>query len=151
MEVGLKKIWVIFPPISRGFRDLGPPLLGDSPISFLNIDALKSWVHLGKEQLAVSEKCSAIIFSGTLHPRLPPKITLARAAVLSYTLHALIRQTNTTICKPFKNHAKCPQGILLREMKSDAFSPTRMGVSMKNMRKCMKQISHDLGCRSAVW
>jgi hypothetical protein len=28
---------------------------------------------------------------------------------------------------------------------------TRMGVFMKNMRKCMKEISHDLGCRSAVW
>jgi hypothetical protein len=76
---------------------------------------------------------------------------------LSYTLHALIRQTNTTIwkkytCKPFQNHAKCPQGIPLRGNEvSDTFNHTRMGVYMKNMRKCTKEISHDLGCRSAVW
>jgi hypothetical protein len=35
---------------------------------------------------------------------------------LSYTLQALIRQTNAAICKkymckPFQNQAKCPQGI----------------------------------------
>jgi hypothetical protein len=77
-------------------------------------------------------------------------------AMLSYTLHALIRRTNITICpkytcKPFQNHAKCPQGIPLRGNEvTDAFNRTRMGVFMKNMRKCTKEISHDLGCRSAV-
>jgi hypothetical protein len=55
-------------------------------------------------------------------------------------------------CKPFQNHAKCPQGIpLYGNEVSDAFNHTRMGVFMKNMWKCTKEISHDLGCRSAVW
>jgi hypothetical protein len=71
---------------------------------------------------------------------------------LSYTLHAMIRQTNTTICKkytckPFQNHAKCPQGIPLRGNEvSNAFNQTRMGDFMKNMRKCTQEISHNLGC-----
>jgi hypothetical protein len=55
-------------------------------------------------------------------------------------------------CKPFQIHAKCPQGIPVRGNEvSDAFNHTRMGVFMKNMLKCTKEISHDLGCRSAVW
>jgi hypothetical protein len=71
------------------------------------------------------------LFTFTLQPR-----------SLSYTLHALIRQTNTTICKKytcklFQNYAKCPQGIPLRGNEvSDTFNHTRMGVFMKNMRKC---------------
>jgi hypothetical protein len=71
---------------------------------------------------------------------------------LSYTLHALIRQTNRIICKkntckPFQNHAKCAQGIPLRGNEvSNAFNHTRMDVFMKNIRKkCTKEISHDLG------
>jgi hypothetical protein len=51
------------------------------------------------------------------------------------------------MCKPFQNHAKCAQGILLH---GNAFNHTWMGVFMKNMQKYMKEISHDLGCRSAV-
>jgi hypothetical protein len=53
---------------------------------------------------------------------------LDTASHLSYTLHALIRQTNTIICKintykPFQNHAMCAQGILLRWNEvSDAFN-----------------------------
>jgi hypothetical protein len=83
----------------------------------------------------------------------------AKSGVLSYrghTLHALISQTNMIICpkntcKPFQNHAKYAQGIPLRGNEvSDAFNHTRIGVFMKNIRKCTKEISHDLGCRSAV-
>jgi hypothetical protein len=55
------------------------------------------------------------------------------------------------MCKPFQNDTKCHQGIPLRGNEvSNAFNHTRMGVFMKNMRKYTKEISHDLGCRSAV-
>jgi hypothetical protein len=47
---------------------------------------------------------------------------------------------------------RCPQEIPLGGNEvSNVFYHTRMGVFMKNMRKCTKEISHDLGCRSAVW
>jgi hypothetical protein len=84
------------------------------------------------------------------------KDVIMQCTGLSYTLHAFIRQTNTTICKKIyvqtlQNHARCPQGIPCGNEVSDTFNHIRMGVFMKNMRKCSKEISHDLGCRSAIW
>jgi hypothetical protein len=73
---------------------------------------------------------------------------------VQYIYPTCIDPSNTTkkyMFKPFQNHAKCLQGIPLHGNEvSDAFNHTQMGVFMKNMRKCTKEISHDLGCRSAV-
>jgi hypothetical protein len=67
------------------------------------------------------------------------------SCILNYEFHDHYHVPYTS--KPFQYHAKCPQGIPLRGNEvSDSFNHTRMGVFMKNMRKCTKEISHDLGC-----
>jgi hypothetical protein len=58
-------------------------------------------------------------------------------------MHWSVKQKN--MCKPFQNHTKCVQGILLRGNEvSDAFRHSQVGVFMKNMRKCLKEIYHEM-------